>query len=108
VADNDAIDHGQVRMTEHHRMRTLAIVLGIIGFLFGLAAARYWFMASQIDPVPVWGTMEPVDQEQAHAGWIAGMLEAAAESASLNRRAARLTAIAVFFTTASSLASLFI
>jgi len=88
-------------------MRSVAIVLAIIGFILGLFAAWYWFLASQIDPTPVWGDREPVDQLDSQAGWIVGMLEASSKSARFNRRAAALTAVAVALTTGSGVAGLF-
>ncbi|SEI14935.1 hypothetical protein [Paraburkholderia hospita] len=88
-------------------MRVFAIILGSVGFVVGLLAARYWFLASKVDPLPVWGDREPVDQSLAQAGWIVGLLEASSESARLNRRAAALTAVAVVLTTGSGVAGLF-
>ena len=88
-------------------MRAFAIILASAGFVVGLLAARYWFLASKVDAMPAWGDREPVDQSQAQAGWIVGLLEASSESARLNRRAAALTAVAVVLTTGSGVAGLF-
>lgn len=88
-------------------MRLLTILLALSGFVVGLMASADWFRASRIDPVPVWGSREPIDPIHSQAGWIAGILAAASESGRLNRRAAFLTGIAVMMTTGSGLASLF-
>lgn len=53
-----------------------------------------------------WGEREPLDPTQSQAGWIAGLLVAASESARLNRRAALLTGVAIVLTTGSGLAGL--
>jgi hypothetical protein len=89
-------------------MRVVAIILATFGFIVGLFAARYWFLASQVETAPVWGEREPVDQGEAQAGWIVGLLQASSESARLNRRAAALTAVAVALTTGSGVAGLII
>jgi hypothetical protein len=88
-------------------MRGVALSLAMAGFAVGLLAAGYWLMASRVDIDPVWGDREPVDPTMSQAGWIAGMLRAASESAHLNRRAALLTAVAVILTTGSGVAGLF-
>lgn len=88
-------------------MRWVVITLALGGFGIGLAAARDWYEASQICPVPAWGDREPVDPHLSQMGWIVGMLNAASESGRLNRRAALLTAVAVVLSTGSGVAGLF-
>jgi len=88
-------------------MRETAVLLAIAGFVVGLAAAWYWLRASRIDAVPVWADREPVDPMMSQAGWIAGLLVAANESARLNKCAAKLTAVAVVLATSSGVAGLF-
>jgi hypothetical protein len=88
-------------------MHTLAISLGIAGFVLGLLAAWEWFRASRVNIVPVWGDLEPKDPVASQMGWIAGVLQASAESARLNQRAAALTAVTVVVSTGASLAGLF-
>jgi hypothetical protein len=88
-------------------MRMLALVLAVLGFVVGLLAAAYWFRASCVEAVPIWGEQEPVDPIQSQAGWVAGQLKAGTESANLNKIAARLTAAAVVLTTGATLAGLF-
>ena len=88
-------------------IRIVALSLAIAGFVVGLVAAGYWLRASRVGTIPVWGDREPVDTIMSQAGWIAGLLQAASESARLNQRAAVLTAMAVVLTTGSGVAGLF-
>lgn len=88
-------------------MRAMALLLALAGFAVGILAARYWLRASRVDASPVWGDREPADPVMSHAGWIVGLLQAASESARLNRHAAVLTAVAVVLTTGSGIAGLF-
>jgi len=88
-------------------MRVIAILLAATGVVIGLAAAWFWHLASRVNAIPVWGDREPADASLSQAGWIAGLLGAAAESARLNRIAAALTAAAVLVSTASSIIGLF-
>jgi len=76
-----------------------SILCAILGFAFGLAAACYWYKSAQVNADPEWKTAldEPVDTEDKNSQWTAALLKWAAESARLNRTAAILTAIAVFF-----------
>lgn len=87
-------------------MRVLALTSACSGFAFGLIAAYYWWLASRVETMPMWGDFEPVDPSQSQAGWIVGMMSAASESARLNQRAAVLTAVAIVLTTASGVLGL--
>jgi len=49
-------------------MRTIAVVLGIAGFVFGLLAAYYWQRASKVMVAPVWGDREPLDTDLSTQG----------------------------------------
>jgi hypothetical protein len=88
-------------------MHLLAIVAALIGFALGLVSAYYWWLASRIETMPVWGDREPVDPILSQGGWIAGMMNAASESARLNQKAAVFTAIAVLLSTGSAVIGLF-
>lgn len=87
-------------------MRVLALTSACGGFAFGLLAAYYWWLASLVETMPMWGDFEPVDPSLSQAGWIVGMMSAASESARRNQRAAVLTAVAVVLTTASGVLGL--
>lgn len=88
-------------------MRVVTLALTSLGTVLGLAAAWLWWLASLVDTTPVWGNREPADTAASQAGWIAGILLAANESARLNRRAAAMTAAAVLVSTLASVAGLF-
>jgi hypothetical protein len=87
-------------------MRILALTSACGGFAFGLIAAYYWWLASRVETIPMWGDVEPGDQSLSQAGLIGGMMSAASESARLNQRASVLTAVAVILTTASGVLGL--
>ncbi|WP_199028733.1 hypothetical protein [Ralstonia sp. ASV6] len=88
-------------------MRPIALLLASIGFVFGIAAAFYWWRASRITVNPNWPAgIAPVVPELEQLGWNVAFIKMAEQSGSLNRIAAALTAIAVVFTTASSVAGL--
>jgi len=89
-------------------MRVVTLALASLGAVLGLTAAWWWWLASRVDTTPVWGDREPADTAASQAGWIAGLLLAANESARLNRRAAALTAAAVLVSTLASVAGLFV
>lgn len=88
-------------------MRITALVVGVSGAILGLWAAWLWFQASRINTDPAWGACEPGEVSASQAGWIVGMLQAGAESAQLNRRAAKITAVAVALSTSSGIIGLF-
>jgi len=88
-------------------MHVLALVLSVSGFVFGLAAAYYWWKASRVSPDPDWPEgIAPVIPELEQLGWNVAFIKLAQESGALNRTAAGLTAIAVLLTTAASVFSL--
>lgn len=87
-------------------MRVAALILALAGFVVGILAAGIWLQASRVIVSPQWGVLEPRDPTTSQAGWIVGLLEATTESARLNQRAAKLTAIAVLLTTGSGVAGL--
>lgn len=88
-------------------MPLIALVVGVSGAILGLWAAWLWFQASRVVTKPVWGACEPGEATASQAGWIAGMLNAGAESARLNQRAALVTALAVALSTGSGIIGLF-
>jgi hypothetical protein len=86
-------------------MMHISVALSLIGFITGGVAAWYWFKASKVQPVPTWARgltpFEPVVTELREGGRLAGLLEAVSESARLNKIAAVLTGISVFFSALS-------
>lgn len=88
-------------------MHLFALVLAVIGFAFGIAAARFRWKASRVSPVPDWaGDLAPVIPEFEQLGWNPAFIDAAQKSDALNSTAAILTAIAVVLTIASTVAGL--
>ena len=86
-------------------MKCGSIILSVLAFVVGLAAAWYWFRASQVKPM--WFdavSSEPEMLASAAAGNVASQFLAASEAARLNKLAAILTAIAVFLGTLGNLA----
>lgn len=93
-------------------VRTL---LSVAGPAAALCAAYHWFRASTIDIDPGWRTaypkseadarksIEPVEPELSQRIWTASIIRAAAQSAALNRTAARWTAAATVLSAASSI-----
>jgi hypothetical protein len=56
-----------------------------------LRAAWFWYKSSQIYAVPYWvevGREEPADPLQVQLGWMAALMKASGEAATLNRWAA--------------------
>ena len=80
-------------------MKLLKILVLSISSGTGAVAAYYWYKSSQVAVVPSWGANEPGDALSSQAGLLAGMLEAGNKIAYLNKKAARLTAISIFFNT---------
>ncbi|HKU27397.1 MAG TPA: hypothetical protein VJQ54_18140 [Candidatus Sulfotelmatobacter sp.] len=82
-------------------MKTTLIVdfLAIITAFVGFYAAKLWLQSSKVRIVPAWAKYGGIEQgggeAQSHGGWIAGIIEANEEAATLNQRAARWTAISV-------------
>lgn len=70
----------------------VAIIMAGLTCITGCVSAWLWFAASRVQIIPTWaqGTrpFEPVDQQQAQAGWTVGILQAAERGARLNARAA--------------------
>lgn len=86
-------------------MNELPIIIAVLTAFSGLWAAWLWHKASRVEIVPLWvhmGTMEPVDGA-AQNQWIVALIEAANESARLNRAAASWTALSVFLSASSAL-----
>ncbi|MGF6970720.1 hypothetical protein OKW43_007815 [Paraburkholderia sp. WC7.3g] len=88
-------------------MHLYALVLAVVGFAFGIAAACLWWKASRVSPSPGWeGDLAPVIPELEQLGWNVAFIEAAQKSGALNSTAAILTAIAVVLTTGSTVVGL--
>jgi hypothetical protein len=84
----------------------LVIAMAIAAFMFGLAAAWYWWKSSSIEAEPLYPevlTQNSTDLLLWQTMQLGGLLEAGKESARLNRIAAWLTAIAVALSAASTL-----
>lgn len=77
----------------------LSIGLANLGLVMGILAAWYWWRASRVAIIPLWGAREPLDQTQALAGWIVGLNQAAELSGKLNTIAALLSGAAVVAST---------
>jgi hypothetical protein len=95
----------------------LSILFAIAGAFAGLKGAYYWYLSSTVQ-IGRWGGNEPLpfpDGQQrqemlnrttaVNTLWLAGMFEAAQQTARLNKKAARWTAVAVVLGGASSLFS---
>jgi len=51
-------------------MRILALTSACGGSAFGLIAAYYWWLASRVETIPMWGDVEPGDQSRLQAALI--------------------------------------
>jgi hypothetical protein len=98
-------------------VKILSILFATAGLFAGLMGAYYWYVSSTV-PIERWGGNEPVpfpeeDQREKmldrttgmNTLWLAGMFEAAQQTARLNKKAAFWTAVAVVLGGASSLFS---
>jgi hypothetical protein len=81
------------------RWHLLSIGLANLGLVIGILAAWYWWRASRVTIIPVWGGIEPKDLYLSLEGWVAGINHAAAQSGQLNTIAAVLSGIAVVAST---------
>lgn len=85
--------------------KCVAFWLAVSGLVFGLIAAWFWFRSTRVPIDPLDGdpnAMMPVETELAQLTWLAAQFRANQEVGRLNTIAASLTAIAVVFSTASS------
>ncbi|WP_413708439.1 hypothetical protein [Ralstonia sp. Ralssp110] len=90
-------------------MKGIAIELAIWGLLFGLAAAWYWSKSTRVPIDPLDGepnAIVPVVPELAQLAWWAAQFRANREISRMNTIAARLTAMAVGSSTASTVIGL--
>lgn len=89
----------------------MTLALALLSCICGAVAAYYWYRSAIVDPVPTWARArpdplnEPIIKTLSQDGWIAGLLEAVAEGARWNKRAAIWSAIAVMLTAFSSVSS---
>ena len=96
-------------MTMIATTKGIAFALAIGGLLFGLAAAWYWSKSTQvpIDPLDSEpNAIMPVVPELAQLAWWTALFLANREISRMNIIAARLTAVAVVLSTASSVVGL--
>lgn len=84
-------------------MKIVSATLTVLAAGMGFVAAYYWFRASKIPIIPEWGPIEPGDERYAHTGMTAGIMKAYSESAELNMKAARWTAVSVGLAAAGGL-----
>ena len=98
-------------------MKVFSILLAIASGLAGLKGAYCWYVSSKV-PIERWGGNEHMPFPDGHQPqemlnrttavntlWLAGMFEAAQQTARLNKKAALWTAVAVVLGGASSLFS---
>jgi hypothetical protein len=88
----------------------LSIALAVVAFIFGVAAAWYWWKSSAIEAEPLYPDVvkqNPGDVLLLQTLQLGGIIKAGNESARLNRIAAVLTAVAVALSTASTLIAAF-
>jgi len=78
------------------------ICIAVVGGVTGTIAAYYWQQSSKVSVTPSWGDFEPLEVEDKALGWASGTLDAFTESATLNRKAAKWTAVSVLFSAASA------
>ena len=99
----------------HLNVLCISFALAILfAFIVGLRAACYWYKASTIKIDPGWREglprsaadaqrpIEPVEPLLSQMFLLQATIEAAVKSAHFNKVAARLTAVAVFFSVLSS------
>ena len=85
--------------------RCVAFSLAVGGLVFGLIAAWYWFKSTRVPIEPLNGdpnAIMPVVFEVEQVTWLAAQFRANQEVGRLNTIAASLMAVAVVFSTASS------
>jgi hypothetical protein len=87
-------------------MQLPTVALALPALICGLRAAYLWYQSSRVEVEPE--GFEPVEEVGRRIWWQDAMLRAAKRSADLNKRAAKWTAVAVCFGTASSIAGAFI
>jgi hypothetical protein len=80
-------------------MKTLSVVLSIVGLLFGLISAYYWHAASTVTVSPAWELEIRGDINKNIMGWVTGNMIALKISGDLNKRAALWTAATVLVST---------
>ena len=86
-------------------MKTTAIVLDVIAFLFGVVAAWFWWKASRVtvsDPYPQDGASRGTEM----GDFVMPTIRAFEQNARWNKIAAILTGISVLFGALGNLASL--
>ena len=101
-------------------MRSASVIMAFGALVCGLIAAWRWYQSSQITVDPGWHlpgmpggftrhgfprVPEPAEQEQQQMDWIFAAIDAAKETARLNKIAALWTAPAVLFSAASAITS---
>ena len=87
-------------------MHSLSTGFAVVGAACGGLAAWYWYRSARVEIDPGW-RFEPVDQQVAQMGWIAGIMGSLQEAAKMSRIAASWTAISVACGTASMLIGAF-
>ena len=92
-------------------MRWVSLIPAVAALGTGLWAAWLWYQSSLIVADPGWPKDQatgipfaPVDPTLNQMGWTAALLKAGQDTAALNAKAARWTAITVVLTTVASVA----
>lgn len=92
-------------------MKWIALVLAVATLSTALIGAWYWWRSSKVIPVPTWarfGGVEPGDALSSQMGWLDGSLEAARQSAALNKTAAIWTGCAAILGAVTTVAWLLV
>jgi hypothetical protein len=85
-------------------LKIASIALSLLGLVFGLIAAYYWFAASRVVITPI-GRMESGDPQLNTMGWVVANMDAFSRSGALNKLAAVWTAATVLVSTFASVCS---
>jgi hypothetical protein len=86
-------------------VKAASFVLAIFGFAAGMVAAWYWLRSTRVQATPPWAQFGGIERPGGDPeGWIVGLLQAAKESAALNKVAAIWTAASVIFNSLAALA----
>jgi hypothetical protein len=77
-------------------MKAAAFILAVVGLLTGIIAARIWWRAAMVPVAELYtdGFIPPGPEAEIQ-GWTVGLLGAFSEAASLNKNAAKWTAVSV-------------
>ena len=86
-------------------LKTLSVILSVVGFLIGLVSAYYWHAASKVTVSSAWELEVRGDVSRNIMGWVTGNMVAFKKSSDLNRQAALWTAATVIVSTVAGVLS---